>query len=113
MCCNVLFEVTTCCTRIGTYIGTYMQKAGDCGDISQIFTIYALLSQFTFCRDLRTFSAIFFGQNSLLRNITSFLHVCLGVEANIVGLNIYSKNSVSQTRLYGKSKSGATLAIML
>ena len=40
-----------------------------------IFTIYALLSQFTFCRDLRTFSAIFFGQNSLLRNITRFLHV--------------------------------------
>ena len=37
-----------------------------------IFTIYALLSQFTFCRDLRTFSAIFFGQNSLLRNITRF-----------------------------------------
>ena len=25
-----------------------------------IFTIYALLSRFTFCRDLRTFSAIFF-----------------------------------------------------
>merc|ERR1712208_261035 len=29
-----------------------------------IFTIYALLSRFTFCRDLRTFSANFFGQNS-------------------------------------------------
>ena len=42
-----------------------------------IFTIYALLSRFTFCRDLRTFSAIFFGQNSHLRNITRFLHVCL------------------------------------
>merc|ERR1712047_173046 len=42
-----------------------------------IFTIYALLSRFTFCRDLRTFSAIFFGQNSLPRNITRFLHVCL------------------------------------
>ena len=42
-----------------------------------IFTIYALLSRFTFCCDLRTFSAIFFfGQNSLLRNITRFLHVC-------------------------------------
>ena len=40
-----------------------------------IFTIYALLSRFTFCRDLRTFSANFFGQNSLLRNITRFLHV--------------------------------------
>ena len=36
------------------------------------------LSIFThFCRDLRTFSAIFFfGQNSLLCNITRFLHVC-------------------------------------
>ena len=43
-----------------------------------IFTIYALLSRFTFCRDLRTFSAIFFGQNSLLRNITLFLHVWCG-----------------------------------
>ena len=43
-----------------------------------IFTIYALLSRFTFCRDLPTFSAIFFGQNSLLRNITRFLHVCPG-----------------------------------
>jgi len=41
-----------------------------------IFTIYALLSRFTFCRDLRTISAIFFGQNSLLSNITRFLHVC-------------------------------------
>ena len=41
-----------------------------------IFTIYALLSRFTFCRDLRTFSAIFVVQNSLLRNITRFLHVC-------------------------------------
>ena len=38
--------------------------------------IDALLSRFTFCRDLRTFSAIFFGQNSHLRNITRFLHVC-------------------------------------
>ena len=37
----------------------------------------------------------------------------LGGEENIVGLNIYSKNSVSLTRLYGKSKSGATLAMML
>ena len=34
------------------------------------------MSQFTFCRDLRTFSANFFGQNSILRNITRFLHVC-------------------------------------
>ena len=41
-----------------------------------IFTIYALLSRFTFCRDLRTFSANFFGQNSHPRNITRFLHVC-------------------------------------
>ena len=30
-----------------------------------IFMIYALLSLFTFCRDLRTFPANFFGQNSL------------------------------------------------
>ena len=44
-----------------------------------IFTIYALLSRFTFCRDLRTFSAIFFGQNSHPRHITRFLHVwCKG-----------------------------------
>ena len=49
-----------------------------------IFTIYALLSPFTFCRDLRTFSAIFFGQNSLLRNITRFLHVCMTWIASIV-----------------------------
>ena len=42
-----------------------------------IFTIYALLSRFTFCRDLRTFSANFFGQNSLLRNITGFF-ACMG-----------------------------------
>ena len=34
-------------------------------------------------------------------------------EANIVGLNIDSKNSVLQTRLFGKSKSGATLVIRL
>ena len=44
-----------------------------------IFTIYTLLLRFTFCRDLRTFSANFFGQNSLLRNITRFLHVWLEV----------------------------------
>ena len=42
-----------------------------------IFTIYALLSRFTFCRDLRIFSANFFGQNSHHRNITRFLHVWL------------------------------------
>ena len=43
-----------------------------------IFTIFYRFSRFThFCRDLRTFSAIFFAQNSLLRNITRFLHVCL------------------------------------
>ena len=42
-----------------------------------IFTIYALLSRFTFCRDLRTFSANFFGQNSHLRNKSPFLDVCL------------------------------------
>ena len=38
-------------------------------------------SRFThFCRDLRTFSAIFFGQSSLLRNITRFLHVWAQVQ---------------------------------
>ena len=49
-----------------------------------IFTIYALLSRFTFCRDLRTFSAIFFGQNCLFRHITRFLHVCMTWIASIV-----------------------------
>ena len=45
-----------------------------------IFTIFYRFSRFThFCRDLRTFSAIFFGQNSHLRNITRFLHVWGGV----------------------------------
>ena len=45
--------------------------------IFTIFYRFSLLSRFTFCRDLRTFSAIlYFGQNSLLRNITLFLHVC-------------------------------------
>ena len=43
-----------------------------------IFAIYSLLSRFTFCRDLRTFPQILFGQNSLLRNITRFLHVWEG-----------------------------------
>ena len=37
---------------------------------SSIFTIYALLSRFT-----HFFRKSFFGQNSLLRNITRFLHV--------------------------------------
>ena len=37
-----------------------------------IFTIYALLSRFT-----HFFRKFFFGQNSLLRNITRFLHVCI------------------------------------
>ena len=49
-----------------------------------IFTIYTLLSRFTFCRDLRTFSAKFFGQNSLLRNITRFLHVCDGGDPTLM-----------------------------
>ena len=55
-----------------------------------IFMIYALLSRFTFCRDLRTFSAIFFGQNSLLRDITRFLHVCSDsdIEIEIIGIDI-------------------------
>ena len=50
-----------------------------------IFTIFYRFSQFThFCRDLHfvaiyaIFPQFFFGQNSLLRNITRFLHVCLG-----------------------------------
>ena len=49
-----------------------------------IFTIFYRFSRFThFCRDLHfvaiyaLFPQIFFGQNSLLRNITRFLHVCL------------------------------------
>ena len=41
-----------------------------------IFTIFYRFSRFTHvCRDLH-FVAIFFGQNSLLRNITRFLQVC-------------------------------------
>ena len=47
-----------------------------------IFTIFYRFSQFThFCRDLHfvaiyaLFPQFFFGQNSLLRNITRFLHV--------------------------------------
>ena len=48
-----------------------------------IFTIFYRFSRFThFCRDLHfvgiyaLFPQIYFGQNSLLRNITRFLHVC-------------------------------------
>ena len=48
-----------------------------------IFTILYQFSRFThFCRDLHfvaiyaLFPQIFFGQNSLHRNITRFLHVC-------------------------------------
>ena len=48
-----------------------------------IFTIFYWFSRFThFCRDLHFVAIyallpqIFFGQNSLLRNITRFLHVC-------------------------------------
>ena len=51
-----------------------------------IFTIFYRFSRFThFCRDLHfvaiytLFPQIFFGQNSLLRNITRFLHVWAGV----------------------------------
>ena len=41
-----------------------------------IFTIFCRFSPFFIdFHDLRTFVAIFFGQNSLLRNITRFLHV--------------------------------------
>ena len=51
-----------------------------------IFTIFYRFSRFThFCRDLHfvaiyaLFPQFFFGQNSLLRNITRFLHVCLNM----------------------------------
>ena len=54
-----------------------------------IFTIYALLSRFTFFRDLRTFSAIFFGQNSLHRNITRFLHVCITHTTTLKMYNVH------------------------
>ena len=54
-----------------------------------IFTIFHRFSRFThFCRDLyfvaiyALFPQFFFGQNSLLRNITRFLHVC-DVDDNI------------------------------
>ena len=53
-----------------------------------IFTIFYRFSRFThFCRDLHfvaiyaLFPQFFFGQNSLLRNITRFLHVCCQGEA--------------------------------
>ena len=63
-----------------------------------IFTIYALLSRFTFCRDLRTFSANFFGQNSHLRNITRFLHVwfhvCCSSTLSTTNLFIFLKLSL-------------------
>ena len=49
-----------------------------------IFTIFYRFSRFKhFCRDLHfvaihaLFPQIFFGQSSLLRNITRFLHVCV------------------------------------
>jgi len=49
-----------------------------------IFTIFYRFSRFThFCRDLHfvaiyaLFPQIYFGQNSLPRNITRFLHVCI------------------------------------
>ena len=50
-----------------------------------IFTIFCRFSPFFIdFHDLRTFVAIyaifFFGQNSLLRNITLFLHVCVHPE---------------------------------
>ena len=71
-----------------------------------IFTIYALLSRFTFCRDLRTFSANFFGQNSHLRNITRFLHVCSRRSWQISGMveqsrckQILSKSSSKMKKL--------------
>ena len=54
-----------------------------------IFTIFCRFSRIThFCRDLHfvaiyaLFPQIFFGQNSLLRNITRFLHVCPRVNKN-------------------------------
>ena len=55
-----------------------------------IFTIFYQFSRFTFCRDLRTFSAIFFDQNSLLRNITRFLHVWTVGHINYNLLVLYS-----------------------
>ena len=55
----------------------------DIHHLLSIFTIFYRFSRFThFCRDLHfvaiyaLFPQIFFGQNSLLRNITRFLHVC-------------------------------------
>ena len=59
-----------------------------------IFTIFYRFSRFThFCRDLHfvaiyaLFPQIFFGQNSLLRNITRFLHVWLELrqKLNLIG----------------------------
>ena len=54
----------------------------DIHHLLSIFTIFYRFSRFThFCRDLHfvaiyaLFPQIFFGQNSLLRNITRFLHV--------------------------------------
>ena len=54
-----------------------------------IFTIFYRFSRFThFCCDLHfvaiyaLFPQFFFGQNSLLRNITRFLHVCFSLIVN-------------------------------
>ena len=88
-----------------------------------IFTIFYRFSRFThFCRDLHfvaiyaLFPQFFFGQNSLLRNITRFLHVCAKDDSSVFGfhncfeeirrgnlirlLTRPSKNRAAQTQLF-------------
>ena len=75
-----------------------------------IFTIFYRFSRFThFCRNLHfvaiyaLFPQFFFGQNSLLRNITRFLHVCIIIIISIVSSSINGKSlngqSIDLTRL--------------
>ena len=64
-----------------------------------IFTIFYRFSRFThFCRDLRTFSANFFGQNSLHRIITRFLHVWNLGKTAIIWKHCASFNCAGETQ---------------
>jgi len=71
-----------------------------------IFTIFYRFSRFThFCRDLHfvaiyaLFPQIYFGQNSLLRNITRFLHVCSSLKTDKVQQKISIFGGVLSTRI--------------
>ena len=76
-----------------------------------IFIIFYRFSRFThFCRDLHfvaisaLFPQFFFGQNSLLRNITHFLHVWLFGER--------SPSSVIRSKLFAKSVFTTSMPIL-